>query len=197
MTGKRTNKRGAGKTLAAGLREDATLDATYRALFSPLCASIAKAFGQGPPEPEEVVQAAFTKFLTVKDRHAIREPRAWLFMVARNIILDHKRHKKHVDAYVAEQLAYDPDYEIEEITPLRVVENRERFDVLIATMKRLPHKQQVMLTMNRVHGKTYQEISKETGWSLGHISAQINEAKQALLEALEAADRPKPKTTED
>ena len=54
-----------------------------------------------------------------------------------------------------------------------------------------------MLTMNRVQGKTYQEISKETGWSLGHISAQINEAKQALLEALEAADRPRPKTTED
>ena len=190
MSLKQNQSRATAKALEAKLQDDAALSEIYRTLFKPLCASVAKTFGQGPPEPEEVVQNAFAKFLTAKDRHSIREPRAWLFMTARNIILDHKRHKKHVDAYVAEQLSYDPDYKLEEITPLRVLEQKERFEVMVAAMKRLPHKQQVMITMNRVQGKTYKEIARETGWSLGHISAQVNEAKAILLEAIEAAEQP-------
>lgn len=185
----RLNKRA--QALEAHLREDAALDEAYRTLFSPLCAAIAKAFGQGPPEPEEVVQTAFTKFLAARDRASIRNPRAWLFMAARNIILDHKRHKRHVDAYIADQLSYDPDFELEGITPLRVLEQKERLEVMVAAMRRLRHKQQVVLTMNRVQGKTYAEISRETGWSLGDISRNLNEGKKALMEALEAAEHPR------
>lgn len=176
--------------LRAEINGDADLDALYRTHFQPLSAAIAKAFGQGPPEPEEVVQAAFLKFVGLDDRTRVQHPRAFIYATARNLIMDHKRRAKRNDAYVADQLAFDPDFQLEEMTPERVYEEKERLQVIVEAMKRLPHKQQVVLTMNRLQGKTYAEIIKVTGWSLGDISRNLNAGKAALMEALEKADAP-------
>lgn len=162
----------------------ARLDELYRVNFKPLERAIHGAFGAGPPEPEEVVQAAFAKYAKMKNHDRIADPKAFLFMIARNIILDHKRKARRNDAYVAEQLAYDPEYELEEITPERVLIHKERFNILVATIKTLPQKQQVILIMNRIQGKSYDQIVAETGWSLGDISRNMKTAKTMLREAL-------------
>ena len=106
-------------------------------------------------------------------------------MTARNIVMDHKRKAKRNDAYVADQLSFDPHFQLEEITPERVLEEKERFEILVAAMKALPRKQQVVLTMSRLQGKTYEQIIRETGWSLGDISRNLNTGKTALREALQ------------
>ncbi|MCG8506624.1 MAG: sigma-70 family RNA polymerase sigma factor [Sphingomonadales bacterium] len=172
----------------ADLRGDASLDDIYRAYFRPLSAAIAKAFGQGPPEPEEVVHTAFLKFIGLKDRGKVKNARAFLYTTARNIVIDDKRRIRRNDSYVAAQLAYDSEFELEEITPERVLREKERFAVVAAAMKKLPRKQQVVLTMNRLQGKSYSEIIRETGWSLGDISRNLNAGKQTLMDALEAAE---------
>lgn len=181
------------KTFVADLAGDASLDDIYRAYFRPLSAAIAKAFGQGPPEPEEVVQTAFLKFIGLKDRGKVLSARAFLYTAARNIIIDDRRRARRADAYVAAQLAYDSQFALEEITPERVLGEKERFDVMAAAMRKLPRKQQVVLTMNRLQGKSYEQIVRETGWSLGDISRNLNAGKQALMEALEAAESIGPK----
>lgn len=170
---------------AASLTGDASLEEIYRAYFEPLSAAIARTFGQGPPEPEEIVQAAFLKFMRLPDRGKVGNARAFLYATARNIIIDHKRKAKRNDAYVAEQLAFDPDFRLEEISPERVLEAKDRFAALVAAMKTLPYKQQVVLTLNRLHGKSYAEIIKATGWSLGDISRNLNAGKEALIRALD------------
>ena len=172
----------------ADLRGDASLDDIYRAYFRPLSAAIAKAFGQGPPEPEEVVQTALLKFIGLKDRGKVKNARAFLYTTARNIVIDDKRRIRRNDSYVAAQLAYDSEFELEEITPERVLREKERFAVVAAAMKKLPRKQQVVLTMNRLQGKSYSEIIRETGWSLGDVSRNLNAGKQTLMDALEAAE---------
>ena len=129
------------------------------------------------------------KFIGLEDRAKIKNPRAFIYTTARNLIMDHKRRAKRNDAYVARQLAFDPDYQLEEITPERVYEERERFSIMVEAMKVLPEKQQVILTMNRLQGKSYAEIIKETGWSLGDISRNLNAGKAALMDALEAAEK--------
>ncbi|AXE63940.1 hypothetical protein BBF93_06700 [Hyphomonas sp. CACIAM 19H1] len=174
---------------ATDLSGEAGLDEIYRAYFQPLSAAIARTFGQGPPEPEEIVQAAFLKFMRMEDRARVENARAFLFASARNIMLDHKRRSRRTEAYVAEQLAYDPDFQLEEISPERVLEAKDRLDVLTEALKALPYKQQVVLTLNRLHGKTYAEIIEATGWSLGDISRSLNAGKAALMEALEQSER--------
>lgn len=159
---------------------DPRLDRLYREYFDDLVRVVRRAFGPGPPEPEDVVQVAFLRFATHKNAGAIRDPRSFLFIAARNFIFDHKRKRKLLDRYLADQIAYDRSFELEEITPERVVLAREHFDQLVKALRRLPKKQQVILAMSRIEGKTYAEISAETGWSPADICRQLKAGMKAL-----------------
>lgn len=172
-----------------GAVADARLDDLYRAHFSELCANIRKSFGSGPPEPEDAVQTAFEKFANLENPDEVRDARAFLYVAARNVILDHKRTAKVANAYIAEQIALDHALVLEQITPERVVESKERFDVLIEAMRSLPAKQQVILTMSRIEGKSYREIGRETGWSLGDINRNMTAGISALVVTLKRAER--------
>jgi len=189
---KMTAQSGTGHLVGKGgstARSDARLDALYRDHFFDLVANIRKSFGSGPPEPEDVVQSAFTKFASLENPSIINDPRAFLYITARNLVLDYKRTAKVVDAYIAEQMAFDRELSLEEITPERVAVSRERFDVLVEAMRALPHKQQVILAMSRLEGKSYREIGVETGWSAGDISRNMNAAISALVIALKRAKK--------
>lgn len=168
---------------------DERLDALYRSHFAELCANIRKSFGSGPPEPEDAVQTAFAKFAKLENPAAVRDPRAFLYIAARNVILDHKRSAKVADAYIAEQIALDHELKLEGITPERVVVAKQRFETLIEAMRTLPKKQQVILAMSRLEGKSYREIREETGWSAGDISRNMNAGISALVIALKRAQR--------
>lgn len=173
----------AGKVRDAG-PADTELDGLYRAHYGDLVVKIRAAFGSGPPEPEDAVQSAFMKFARLEDRATVSNPRNFLFISAQNIILDHKRASRTANAYIAEQLALDTDMALEQITPERVVESKERFSILVAAMRQLPQKQQVLLAMSRIEGKTYREIAAETGYSLADVGRSINQAITTLVIAL-------------
>ena len=183
-------------TSAADVQARTGLDTLYRDHFASLVANIRRSFGAGPPEPEDVVQSAFAKFAALDNPDSIKDPRAFLFIAARNLVLDHKRSRKVADAYIAEQIAFDREFVLEEITPERVVIAKERFDTLIEAMRALPLKQQVILTMSRLEGKSYREIGKETGWSVGDISRNMNAGISALVIALKRAERVKRSASE-
>ena len=170
---------------------DARLDALYRDHFAELCVNIRKSFGAGPPEPEDAVQTPFEKFAKLKNPGAVRDARAFLYIAARNVVLDHKRSAKVADAYIAEQIALDHELKLEGITPERVVVSKERFDILVEAMRALPQKQQVILAMSRFEGKSYAQIREETGWSAGDISRNMNAGISALVIALKRAKRAK------
>lgn len=172
-----------------GAIADARLDDLYRAHFSELCANIRKSFGAGPPEPEDAVQTAFEKFAKLENPEAVRDARAFLYVAARNVILDHKRTAKVANAYIAEQIALDHELKLEGITPERVVDSKQRFETLVAAMRALPEKQQLILAMSRLEGKSYREIREETGWSAGDISRNMNAGISALVIALKRAER--------
>lgn len=178
-----------GRTGGALETADVQLDKLYRSHFADLCTSIRRSFGAGPPEPEDAVQSAFEKFAKLKNPSEVRDARAFLYITARNVILDHKRSAKVADAYIAEQIALDHEFKLEGITPERVVESKERFDILVEAMRTLPRKQQLILVMSRLEGKSYREIRKETGWSAGDVSRNMSAAISTLVVALKRAKR--------
>ncbi|KCZ48467.1 hypothetical protein HY17_16585 [Hyphomonas sp. CY54-11-8] len=165
------------------------MDDLYRSHFDELCANIRKSFGSGPPEPEDAVQTAFAKFASLENPEEVRDPRAFLYIAARNVVLDHKRSAKVANAYIAEQIALDFELKLEGITPERVVDSRQRFETLVEAMRSLPQKQQLILTMSRLEGKSYREIREETGWSAGDISRNMNAGISALVIAIKRAER--------
>ncbi len=168
---------------------DVDMDDLYRTHFKSLVAGIRASFGSGPPDPEDVVQSAFMKFARLEDKASISNPRNFIYIAAQNLVLDHKRAAKTANAYIAEQLAFDSELALERITPERVVEAKERFDILVAAMRSLPKKQQVLLAMSRLEGKTYREIASETGYSLADVGRNINQAITSLVIALKRREQ--------
>ncbi|MEO0550423.1 MAG: sigma-70 family RNA polymerase sigma factor [Pseudomonadota bacterium] len=167
---------------------DHNFETLYRTHFTSLCANIRKSFGAGPPEPEDVVQTAFMKFAGLSNRSGVHDPRAFIYTIARNLVLDHKRASKAADAYIAEQIALDQSMTLEGISPERLIASKEEFRVLIAAMRKLPRKQQIILMMSRLEGKSYKQIGQETGWSSGDISRNMAMGLSTLLQALKYPD---------
>lgn len=170
--------------------EGSCLAQTYRVLFQPLCGLIKHAFGMGPPEPEEVAQIAFEKLIRYRQRDQIRDLKAWLFTAARHVVLDHNRRRKLSEHYAAEQVAFKSIRLTEQMTPDSILEHRDRFEIIACAMARLPEHQRTMIVLNRIDGLGYRAISKKTGWSIGYISGQLNDAVEQLTKALEQPERP-------
>jgi len=170
---------------------DVSLDTLYRRHFDDLCLQIRSSYGAGPPEPEDAVQTAFAKFAKLENPNRIKNARSFLFIMARNVILDFKRSKKTSEAYIEEQIALDRDLQLERITPERVIYSKQRFDTLIKAMQSLPSKQQKILYMSRIEGKSYKQISAETGWSAGDISRNMSAGISILVASLERIEKRK------
>ena len=170
--------------------EGLCLARTYRVLFQPLCGLIKHAFGLAPPEPEEVAQIAFEKLIRYRQRDQIRDLKAWLFIAARHVILDHNRRRKLSEHYAAEQVAFKSIHLTEQMTPDSILDQRDRFRIVTSAMARLPEHQRAMIILNRIDGCSYRAISKKTGWSIGYISGQLNDALGQLTKALERSGRP-------
>lgn len=175
-----------GKVEHADLPTD--LKSLYRSHYQELRRYVAHTFGLGPPDPEDVVQIAFTRYAALDQPERVQNPRAFLFTTVRNIVLDHRRSQDRADQYVQDALARVGAEVLDEISPERVLMDRQRFDILSAAIKQLPPKQQRVIAMNRYHGMTYEEIAARTGWSLADISRQVTRALATLDAALSARE---------
>jgi len=160
------------------------LDDLHRQHWSSLCKFLNRTFGAGPPDPEDIAQAAFEKIAVVKNTTIIKNPRAFLYTIARNFVLEHKRRSRTHEQYIEKTLA-DHDEKLEQITPERILIERQRLKIMEQAIAKMHYKQRRILKMSRFAGKSYREIATETGWSLSDIARQINDAMAILEEALE------------
>ncbi len=163
------------------------MDKLYRSHWDQLCAWLLQRYGAGPPEPEDIAQAAFEKVASVGDQSSIQNPKAFLFATAvntaTNSILRIARARQFFEAELR-----DVGRGVEQNTPETVFETRKQFETLNAAIQKLPEKQREILVRSRVQGETYIEIRAATGWSKAAISRQLNAALASLQKAMDEVD---------
>lgn len=142
-------------------------------------------FGDGPPDPEDAIHIAFEKYLELGAEQRVDRPRAFLFAMARNWMIDELR-KMDVRRRHAVRENTDPlTPRVEERTAENVLLSRERFSRLNAAIRALPERQRKLIVMSRIEEKSYREIAAETGMSQAGISREIARTLarlQALLQ---------------
>ncbi|MCG8527004.1 MAG: RNA polymerase sigma factor [Opitutales bacterium] len=113
----------------------------------------------GVCDSSDVVQEAFVKILEARKRGPIVNPRAFLFITARNLVLNHIRHFKYerppgireVDEFsIADELR----------TPLEKVVYSEEIDLLKEAIKSLPEKCREVVTLRKVYGLSILETAE-------------------------------------
>ena len=161
------------------------MEQLYRAHWGKLCKRLRRVYGDGPPEPEDLAQAAFAKLTEIPNLQDIQNPGAYLFRAAVNNGLNAIDHIKRVRRFVEREFAIASEDSLEKITPSDVLKSKEALREVEAAMALLSGKQRELLVRSRIKGETYAEISASTGWSKADISRQLNDALAKLQAAVE------------
>ena len=172
---------------AGGAQRRALVEAAYRRHWDEICRYVRRAFGAGPPEPEDVVQAAFAKFTAVEEPQAIANPRAFLFRTAHNLAVDARRKRGRGDAVLADPAVIEVDgldFSPEDV--LVTKQELARLDQAIAELK--PH-QRAALLMHRLDGLSYAEIGRRLGMSPSGATHLVERAFELCMRSLQRRPR--------
>ncbi len=155
----------------------------YRNHWGELCRRLRRIYGDGPPEPEDLAQAAFVQITRMANADTIENPRAYLFRAAVNIGLNAIGRIQRTRRFIEDSLA-ETGEPLEEISPSRVYEGKEAWGIVERSFESLSEKQREIVVRCRIKGETYAQISAATGWSQADISRQLNAALAVLQKAL-------------
>lgn len=143
----------------------------YRRYWKELCVYIRRRFGPGPPEPEDIAQAAFLRLSNRGETGDLTNPRAFLYRVAHNLAIE--EHRRELARCRAET---DTDDETDDRDPERVSIGRERRRLLEAAFASLEPRTRQILIMSRQDEMSSAEIARRLGLSPTHVKRLIGEA---------------------
>ena len=151
-------------------------DSIYRYLVS---------LGTNPSEAQDLTQETFLKlYVALRDRKRIENLRAWLFTVASNLAMNHKRWWSYRPSAREEEVARwmrskaDPQR-----TPEQALLHRETAERLNEAISNLSRQQQACLHL-RTEGFRYREIAHILGVSLPTVAEFLRRALVSLKKVM-------------
>ena len=155
------------------------IDALYRDYHLDLLRFLRRLCGSGPPEAEDLVQAAFVRIARLQRFDNIQNPRAFLFKVGMNVALTSLKNRARTRRFL-EELPRAAEIGLTATTPQAASKARDRYEELNDGISLLTAKQRELVIRNRIRGETYSEISTDTGWSPADISRTLTKAVTIL-----------------
>ena len=143
------------------------------------------AYGDGPPDPDDITQQAFQKLLEREDLSDVKNVKAFLWRIARNLIFKARR---------ARNVRTRHDFEIEEIyfpvegdtlTPERVISAEEQLKAIDEVLQAMPEKRRRAFVLHRIEGMTISGIARRLGLSRTAIYNHIARAASDIDKRLE------------
>jgi RNA polymerase sigma factor (sigma-70 family) len=124
---------------------------------------------------DDLEQEVYLRLLRLDQVHLIRNPRAYVFRVAANVVADHgRRHGSRIHDELLE-----PESLVEDSSgPFENFLWRQRFDRVQRAVGALPERCRRALILHRRNGLTYDEIAAELGVSRSMVKKYL---KKALL----------------
>jgi RNA polymerase sigma-70 factor (ECF subfamily) len=167
---------------------DESLADLYRRHWAELVRFVARSFGPGPPEPEDVAQAAFAQYGALEKTESVGNPRAFLYRSARNFAVDQKRRMNVRARFAASADAAHLYESADELDAERVLGAKERLRILDRAVRGLEPRARQALVLHRIHDLSYAEIARQTGMSQTQVKRLVALALLACERALREAD---------
>ena len=107
---------------------------------------------------DDLVQEAFTRLLKAHESGPVVNPRAYLFVITRNLALNQLRH-----------LRYERPPDVEEMDPLSIADDvnsppesiakKEELQQLIKAIQSLPNRCRQVMTLRKIYGLSQKEVA--------------------------------------
>ena len=111
---------------------------------------------------DDLVQESFLRVLRARAVGPIVNARAFLFTTARNIALNHLRHRRHERPEALGEI--DPLGVVDEgASPAESAARRQEIDLLHVALQSLPIRCREVFTLRRIQGVSQQEIAARLG----------------------------------
>lgn len=130
---------------------------------------------------EDIAQDAFIRFLNSASSEKLRDPKAYLFRIALNLVVDHLRsqtRRRQVE-FDDESASASSEIHMRQATEPgadRVLESKERMQILTQAIASMPEKPRHAFTQHRFGGLSYAEIAEEMGVSKSMVEKYIASA---------------------
>jgi len=174
------------RALAALGRDQATLSALY-AEHAPAVLRFLRGLlrdrAAAADATQETFARAFRRFDTLREGDRIAP---WLFGIARNVSLEHRRARRRSGRVIVpapqDDVAYDRG--ADERTPEAELMGQEAARVVDDALDRLSEDRRAALLLRLDHGLAYEDIAGLMGWSLPKVKVELHRARQILREEL-------------
>jgi len=126
---------------------------------------------------EDLVQEAFLRLHAHWDE--VANPRAWLFRSVHNLALNHLRHARHQT-----DLDSQPEPPANESEPDAALGRMEAVGTLQLLVAELPPQDRQLIRLKYHHKLKYQQISDQTGLSVGNVGYRLHHLLKHLADSL-------------
>jgi RNA polymerase sigma-70 factor (ECF subfamily) len=157
------------------------LEEIYRREHGALLAYLRRRVG--PDAAADLVQETFLRAASSPQLGCLANPRAFLYRIARNILIDRARRKQRQAITVALGDCSTPCGSDQQ----REIEARELAAVLDGALAGLPQKTRRVFAMSRFEDRTYREIHLDLGISVATVEYHMMKALSHMRQAAEAA----------
>ena len=141
--------------------------------------------GAPAEEAEDVLQDLFVK-LETQPAAPVAEPRAYLYRMTENLLLDRRRsagrRAGREEAWVASQLGSSREAE-DRPSPEQALIARERLALVSSALARLPERTILIFRKYRLDGEPQRQIAAELGISLSAVEKHLQRAYRVVVEA--------------
>lgn len=163
----------------------------YRVTVAPLRRYLTRLLGGDAARAEDVAQDSFVRLYPAMRGNTVRRPKAFLFVTARRLVIDHirRRNLAPIDGVEPVQLdahaAAAPD--VRDAVAARL--ELERFERAVAA---LPPGCRAVFTLNTVEHLTHAQIAARLGIAVSTVEKQHARALRLVRAALAAEEDPRP-----
>lgn len=146
-----------------------------------------------PDEVQDIRHDIYVRVLEAAERQLPHSPKAFLFGVARKLLVDRVRRER----IVAFDLMADVDslnVLIDELSPERQAVGREQMDRLATLFRRLPPRCRQVVWMRRVENRPQKEIARCLGIAEATVEKHLMRGIGLLADALYGSPAGRPAT---
>lgn len=136
--------------------------------------------GLSGSESEDMVQEVFVRFWKNRTKVLPKKALAFLFQIARNLLIDYKRHQT---VEINFQLQFKD--EITVATPLEILMQSDFKEAYLRALDTMPENFKIVFLLNRLDGLTYKEMALALELSEKAIEKRMSNALKHLRLYLE------------
>lgn len=140
-----------------------------------------------PSDLEDVIQEAYSRIAALDGIHHIRSGRAYFFVTARTIVLEHIRRARVVSIEAMADLVHIAG-PTDMPSPERVIGGRRELNRVLALIGALPERCRQVFSLRKIDGKSQREVAELLAIPEHTVENEIVKGMRLILAALASGD---------